>query len=120
MVKRHVSVAAVQARQKRREQSEKGIERIPSEGAEQQVEPYDVGLQLVDDAKQVHGACGIVKRPAAIDGKTLQFGHGRRDFIGENGQAQERIAAQLLRDVQPILAETSLTGWEGRHQTNFH
>jgi hypothetical protein len=43
-----------------------------------------------------------------------------RYFVGKNCQANKRIAAQFLGNVQSILAQPTLTWWEGGDQTDFH
>jgi hypothetical protein len=64
MMERYVGVAPSQAREQGCQQSKKGIDRIAAESAKKQVEPYYVGLQLVQSLKNMVNACRIVERPA--------------------------------------------------------
>jgi len=73
MVKRDVSVATGQTRKQRSEQAEESIDRFAAKRAEEQIEPHDIGFQLVQSAEQSNYALGIVKRPAAQHGKVIQF-----------------------------------------------
>lgn len=55
VMKSHVGITAAQTRQQGRHQSGEGNEWIPPEGAEQQVEPHDVRLQLMQGLQQTVG-----------------------------------------------------------------
>ena len=48
VVQSNVRVAAAQARHKRRKQSQERVQRITPKCAEQQIEPYDVGLTFIE------------------------------------------------------------------------
>jgi hypothetical protein len=120
VVQGDVRIAAAHAREQRREQSEKCIKWIAAKGAEQQVEPDHIRLQLANHLHQANRVSGIVERPAALDGEAIEFGRGSCQFIGQNGQAEKRIAAQLLSNVKPVFAQPSLTGRKGGDQANFH
>ena len=65
-------------------------------------------------------ATGVVERPAAQNAKPFGLGMVRREFIGQNGEAEERIALQLLREVKPILTQAPGTWGKGCNQTDFH
>ena len=120
MVQRHVSVATTQTRKEWSEKACEGDQRIAAEGAEKQVEPDDVRFLFADRIKNAGGAGRIVERPAPLHRETFQLGFGRGDGIGENRQANKGISLQLVRDVQPVLAESTLAGWKSCNQTNFH
>jgi hypothetical protein len=61
VVQSHMSVAAVQTRQQRRQKPQKSVQRLAPESAEQQVEPYYVRLEFTYDLDQPNRASGIVK-----------------------------------------------------------
>jgi len=67
-----------------------------------------------------NGAGGIVERPAAENGKAFQFRLRRSGFVGEDGEAEKWIIAQLARNMQSILAQSTLTRWKGGDQTDLH
>jgi hypothetical protein len=77
MVEGDVAVAAAEPGEERSHESGESIERIASEGAEQQIKPDHVGLKLVECPEEPHGRRGVVERPATQDGKTIQFGERR-------------------------------------------
>ena len=116
----YVGIAPAQTGQQRRKQSQKRIQRISSEGAEEQVEPHHVRPELADRSQQVIRAEGIVERPAAAHGETIQLGLSRRYFVGQDCHAQERIAAQFFGNVKAVLAQSPLAGRKSGHQANFH
>jgi hypothetical protein len=120
MVQGHVGVAAAQTRKQRREQSQESVQWVASKGAEEQIEPHHVGLQPPHSFKNSSRTCGIIERPAAFHGKAIELRLRRRNLIGQNGEAEKRISAQLLRDVKSIFAQSTLAGWERGHQTDFH
>lgn len=120
VMQRHMGIASAEARQQRSEESGKGDQGIAAEGAEQQVEPNHVRLDFADGLQDVGSAGRVVEGPAALHGKALDFGVSLGDFVGENGQADEGIALQFLRDVKPVFAESTLAGREGCNQTKFH
>ncbi len=93
VVQCHVGVVPTEARKKRGEQSGESNQRISSKRAEEQIEPHYIGLQLPYGAEQPNRARGIVERPAAHDGKASQLRLLRGDLVGQNRQAQKRIAA---------------------------
>jgi len=64
VMKCDVRVAATEASEKGRHQTAERNERIPAEGAEQQVEPHDVGLQLAQGFQQPVRTRRIIERPA--------------------------------------------------------
>jgi hypothetical protein len=66
MVERHMRVAPTQTGEHRCNKSGEGYQRIASEGAEQEVEPHYVRLDLPDRAQNADGAGRIVEGPAAI------------------------------------------------------
>jgi len=61
MVQRDVGVATTQTRQEWSEKSCEGDERIVTEGAEEEVEPDDVGLLIADRIKNPGGARSFVE-----------------------------------------------------------
>lgn len=64
VMKCDVRVAATQAREKGRHQTAEGNQRIPAEGAKQQVEPHDVGLQPAQGFQQPIRTRRIIEGPA--------------------------------------------------------
>jgi hypothetical protein len=64
VMKCDVRVAATEASEKGRHQTAERNERIPAEGAEQQVEPHDVGLQPAQGFQQPIRTRRIIERPA--------------------------------------------------------
>ncbi len=104
MVQRHVGIATAQAGKEWSHQSGERNQWIAAEGAEQQVEPDHVGLQLPERAQQPDGTCGVIERPAALDREAIQFRLNRGHLIGKDRKAQERIALKFLGDVKTILA----------------
>jgi hypothetical protein len=88
----HVSVAAAQSSEQRRHQAGERHHRITAEGAEQQIEPDDIRLEPVQGLQQSKEAAGIIERPAAHNCKAIWFDMVRREFVGQNRQAEERIA----------------------------
>jgi hypothetical protein len=113
-------VAAGQTSEKRCQEAREGDERVPAEGAEEQVEPHYIGLELVDRAENSNRAGRIVEGPAAEDGEAVEFGLRRGELVGKDGEAQKRVAAKFVRNMQPILAQSTLTGWKGGNQTDLH
>jgi hypothetical protein len=63
VMKCDVCIAATQAGEKGRHQTAEGNQRIPAEGAEQQVEPHDIGLQPAQGFQQPVGTRRIIERP---------------------------------------------------------
>jgi hypothetical protein len=120
MVQGYMGIAAAQAGQQWGHQSGERNQGIAAEGAEQQVEPDDVGFQLPESAQQPNRACGVIERPAALDREAIQLRLDLGHLIGKDRKTQERVALKLLGNVKTILAQSSLTWWEGRYQTNFH
>ena len=88
----HVSVAAAQPSEQRRHEAGERHHRIAPECAEQQIEPDDIGLEPVQGLQQSIEAAGIIERPAAQNGKAIWFDMVRREFVGQNRQAEEWIA----------------------------
>ena len=64
VMKCHVRIAATEASEKGRHQTAEGNQRISAEGAEQQVEPHDVGLQPAQGFQQPIRTPRIIERPA--------------------------------------------------------
>jgi hypothetical protein len=100
----NVRIATVQASQQGSKQSQKSIDRITAEGAEQQIEPDHIGFQLVKHSQETNATERVVEGPAAYNGKVFELGLIRGNPIGEDSDSQERIAPQFLGDVQAILA----------------
>lgn len=68
-----MSVTAAEPCQQRSHQAAESHKGITTEGAEEQVEPNDVGLQTLDRRHQTKRACWIIERPATLDCKPIQF-----------------------------------------------
>jgi hypothetical protein len=113
-------VAAHQTSEKRREQARECDERIPAEGAKEQIEPNDIGLELIDRTENSNRAGRIVERPAAENGKAFEFRLRRSSLVGKDGEAEKWVVAKLARNMQPILAQSTLTRWKGGDQTDLH
>jgi hypothetical protein len=113
VMQRDMRVATRQTSEKRSEQARECDQRIPAEGAEEQVEPNDIGLELIDRTENSNRAGRIVEGPAAEDGKALEFGLRRSGFVGKDGEAEKWIGAKLARNMEPILAQSTLTRWKG-------
>ncbi|MGD0987003.1 MAG: hypothetical protein ABR874_04275 [Candidatus Sulfotelmatobacter sp.] len=120
MVQSHVRVAAAQACHKRREQTQKGIQRIPAKRAEEEVEPNHVGLKFVQRLQNTNHTRGIVERPAAFHVEALKLRRYRRYFVGQNRKAEEWIAAQLFGNVKAVFAKPTLARRESGYQADFH
>ncbi len=120
MVQCHMCVAATHARKKRSDQTGKGDQWITAECTEKKVEPHHIGLQLPQRAQEPDRVSGIVEGPAAHDRKSIEFRLAGRDLVRKYGEIQKRIAIQLLRNMQSILAQAALAWRESGHQTDFH
>jgi hypothetical protein len=120
VVQRHMRVASAQPGKKRGEKPHESIQWVAAKCAEQKIEPHDVRFQLSQGKQEAKRICRVVKRPATLYVKALEFRLRRRHLIGKNCQTDERIAAQLLGNMQSILAQPTLTGWESGDQTDFH
>jgi hypothetical protein len=44
--------------------------------------------------------------------------HG--DLVSKNREAEKGVLAQLLGNMQSVLAQSALAGWKGGYQTNLH
>jgi len=104
MVQRHVGIATAQAGKEWSHQSGERNEWIAPEGAEQQVEPDDVGFQLPERAQEPDRTRRVIERPAALYRKAVQFRLNLGHLIGKDRKTQERIALKLLGNVKTILA----------------
>jgi hypothetical protein len=120
MVQSDMGIAAAEPRQQGGQQPGEGDQRISAKCTEQQIEPHHIRLQLAQGAQNSKRAGGIVEGPAAHDRKPVQFAQVGRNLIAEDGEVQKRIAVQLRRDMQPILAEPARARRESGHQTDFH
>jgi hypothetical protein len=120
VMQRDMRVATRQTSEKRGKQARERDQRIPAEGAKEQVEPNDIGLELIDRTENSNRAGRVVERPAAEDGKALEFGLRRGSLVGKDGEAEKWIGAKLTRNMEPILAQSTLTRWKGGDQTDFH
>jgi hypothetical protein len=115
-----VRISSAETREKRSKKPHESIYWLAAKCTEQKVEPYDVRFQLSQSKQKAKRICRIVKRPATSHVEVFEFGLRRRNFIGKNRQANKRIAAQFLGNMQSILAQPTLTGWESGDQTDFH
>jgi hypothetical protein len=104
VMKCDMCIAAAQASQQRRHQPPERDQRIPAEGAEQQVEPNNVGLQTVQSFQQAVRTGRIIERPTTNNRKAIQFRALAGQLICQNGQAEEGITLQLLSNMESILA----------------
>ena len=104
VVQSNMRVAAAQARQKRRQQTQERVQRITSKCAEEQIEPHHVGLAFIECFYKPNRTQRIVKRPATINREAFKLRLICGDTVSKNRQADKRIAAQLLGKVQSILA----------------
>ena len=99
-----VRIASAQAGEQRSGEAAESNQGIMAEGAEQKVEPYNVGLQLVDRPDQTESTSRIIERPAALDLQARRFLMWIWKFIRQDGQAKEGVALKFLRDVKSVLA----------------
>lgn len=120
VVQGDVRIASAHASEQRGEQAKKRANRITPKGAEKQVEPNHIRLQLPEHLQKMKNGSRIIERPAANDGKTLQFRFIGRDLIGKNRHTQESIAEQFLGNMQAIFAQSTLAGWKSGYEANFH
>jgi hypothetical protein len=120
MVKRYVGVATAETGKQRSEKAGKGDERVMAEGAEEQIEPDNIGFLFANRVEDAGQAGEVVKSPAAFYIETFEFGCGRGESVGEYGEANKRIALQFLRNMKAVFAESALTGRKSCNQTNFH
>ncbi len=95
-------VAAQTGEQRGRQTAERG-QRIVAKGAEQQVEPDDVRIQLMHHAQQPRRTGGIVGGPAPANVELVQFRLPIGQLIGQHGETEERVAPQLPRKMKPVL-----------------
>jgi hypothetical protein len=100
----HMSVAAAQARKERSHEAEESDQRVPAKGAEQQIEPHHVRLKPVESLQKAEGAAWIIERPASQDVEPGGLNVIGRDFVGQNGKAEKRIALQLVSNVKTVFA----------------
>jgi hypothetical protein len=115
-----VSVSAAEPGKERSHQPAERNEWITPEGAEKQIEPYNIRLQPPDRCHEAEHAGWIIERPAAQHSKAIQFLIVARKFVSENCEIQEGIAPQFLSDMESIFAQSSGTGRKGCHQTDLH
>jgi len=115
-----VRVTSAQTRQKRCHEAGESDQGITSERAKQQIEPNDVGFQIVHSLQKPEHAAWVIKCPAAHDIKSLGLDVVRREFVGQNRKVQERIALQLPRNVKPIFTQAPRTWGKGCNQTDLH
>ncbi|MGE5055735.1 MAG: hypothetical protein ACM3WP_16375 [Acidobacteriota bacterium] len=92
VMKCDVRVAATQTGKKGRHQTAERNQRIPAEGAEQQVEPDDVRLELAQRFQQPIRTRGIIEGPATDHRKSIQLRGFAGQLICQNGEVKERIA----------------------------
>ncbi len=104
MMQRDVRIASAQASKQRRREAAEGNEGIVAERAEQEIEPNDIGLALVNGPDQAENTARIVERPAALHLEALALLMRIRKFVRENGQAKEWVALQFLRDMKSVFA----------------
>src|SRR3984957_21323883 len=119
-MQRDVRVAAVQAGEQRRHQAGKGDQRIAAESAEDQIEPDDVGADLIHRANETQNSRGLIERRAAPAGKSVELRVAGRKFVTQDGEFKRGIPLQLLRDVKSIFAQSSGAWRKCRNQTDLH
>jgi hypothetical protein len=115
-----MGITSAQARKKRGQQPGKSDQRITAKRTKQKIEPHYIRLQLPKRSEDSECARRIVKRPASQHGKSIQFGLLWRNLVTQDREAEQRIAAQFLCNVKPILAQPALAGRKCGHQTNLH
>lgn len=120
VMQRNVGITATQAGEQRRHQARKSYERVTAERAEEQIKPDDIRLQPVQGFQQPEYAAGSIEGPAAEDSKSFGFDMVLWQFVGQNSEAEKRIAPQLLRKVEPIFTQASSTWGKGCDQTDLH
>ncbi len=116
----HVRVASAHAGEQRREQAEKCAQGTASKRAEEQIEPHHIRFKLTQHLQEPEDGSRVIERPAPDDRVTIQFGLVGRQPVRENCEGEEGIPVEFLRNVQTILAQSALAGWEGGYQTNLH
>lgn len=99
-----MGITATQARKQGSHEAGKGHERIAAEGAEQKIEPNHVGLKPVESLQKAECAAWIVERPASQNAESGGLDMIRREFVGQDGKAEKRIALQFLSNVKTVFA----------------
>ena len=108
-----MGIPPAQAREQRSHEAGESDDGIPSEGAEEQIEPDHVWLEPIDRFQEAEKAAGIVEGPAAQDVEALGLNMPLGEFVGQNGKAEKRIALQFLRDVKPVFTQSPGARGEG-------
>ena len=120
VMKRDVGIPSTQAREQWSHEAGESYDGITSEGTKEQIEPHDVGLNPIDGFQEAEETAGIIEGPAAKHIKALGLNMPLRQFVGQNGKAEKRIALQFLRDVKPVFTQSPGAGGEGCDQTDLH
>ena len=120
LVKRDVSLISGQTQQGWSGKPDGGGQGFVAVTGKANIEPDDIRLQPADFAQQAGGIGQTIEVPAADDVVAGKFRLRLRQFIGQDGEAQQRIALQFPRYVKPVFVQPATARRKGGDKTDFH